>query len=104
MRISRRLKMGAHTVRVCRTKKRIEVNGDVVLGYSDPIGMRIVLATHFDGVELPETRQAEIYFHELMHMSARVCGIEIEEVQVSTLAAQMLDVIRENKIDLLDRS
>jgi hypothetical protein len=53
---------------------------------------------------LPETRQAEIYFHELMHMSARVCGIEIEEVKVSTLAAQMLDVIRENKIDLLDRS
>lgn len=102
MKIKKLIKIAAHKVRI-RLLKNITLKGfENALGYADLYHDEIVIRKEFGGKPLPEPTKAEVFMHEILHMLAQLYGIKIKEQEVNQLAAGLLQVIRDNKLNFLD--
>lgn len=102
MRIPRKVKIGSHKVTVTKVKN-ITGQFENTLGYADLTQNKIVLRQFFNGLPLGESTKAEAFLHEIIHEICELYGITWTEKMVRQMAAGLLQVIRDNKIDLLDK-
>ena len=102
MRIPRKVKIGSHKVTVKKVKN---ISGQFAntLGYADLTQNKIVLRQFFNGLPLGESTKAEVFLHEVIHEICELYNITWTEKMVGQLASALLQVIRDSKIDLLDK-
>jgi hypothetical protein len=102
MKIPKTLKIGAHQVAIV---KHESINDDE---YGDCCGLArmdslvIELAGKVSYGDLPETKQAETFLHEIIHFVSHNAGLDLKERQILGLAHGLFQVIRENKLDFIN--
>lgn len=101
MKIPRSIKIASHKVKIRVVKNIKEPEG--VLGYADLTHNLIVLRTEYNGQSLDESTKAEVLLHEIIHQVAQLYGISLTEKEVQQLGAGLLQVIRDNHLDFLNR-
>jgi len=74
------------------------------LGAAENVHERIRLSVSYEGVRIGEFQETQIFIHEVLHHISQASGLELTESQVDTLARMLIYFVRENKIDLLDKS
>lgn len=100
MKIPRSVKIAGHKIKVRIVKNIAEPSLKDALGYADLNHNLIVLRTMFDGQHLDESTRAEVFLHELIHMSEQIYGLQhLQEKEVRQLGAALFQIIRDNKLD-----
>jgi hypothetical protein len=101
MKIPRKIKIASHKVTIKKVKN---ITGPLQdsLGYADLTQNRIVLRQYFNGLPLKESTKTEAFLHEVIHEICELYGITWTEKLVRQISAALLQVIRDNKIDLLN--
>lgn len=98
MKIPKRLKVGAHVVRV-KFRDHVTYEGEEVCGLSQSAFDKIDLAKRYQGKRVPEGSLADTFLHEVIHVASSHFGIGLKEDQVTGLAGALLHVIRDNNLD-----
>jgi hypothetical protein len=101
MRIPRKIKIASHKVTIKKVKNITGPLSDS-LGYADLTQNTIVLRSHFNGLPLGESTKAEVFLHEVIHQMFELYGLPWNEKLVRQISCALLQVIRDNKIDLLN--
>ena len=102
MKIPRSIKIQAHKIEI-RVVKTIKEFTDV-LGYANLTQNLIVMRTHYNGEKLKESTRAEVFMHEILHEVAELNAIKLTEQQIKQLGGGLLQVIRDNKLNFLDKT
>jgi len=102
MKIPKQIKVSSHKVRIKRLKKIKEPSMMTAMGYADLANNEIVLCREYSDSPVPESMQAEVFLHEILHIISNLYGIVLPEGKVNQLAAALLQVIRDNKLNFLD--
>jgi hypothetical protein len=101
MKIPRSIKIASHKVKVKVVKNITEPAG--VLGYADLTHNLIVLRKEYNGQSLDESTITEVLLHEIIHQVAELYGISLTEKEIRQLGAGLLQVIRDNRLDFLNK-
>jgi len=101
MKIPRSIKIASHKVKIRVVKNIKEPSG--VLGYADLTHNLIVLRKEYNGQSLDESTITEVLLHEIVHQVAELYGINLSEKEVKQLGAGLLQVIRDNRLDFLNK-
>lgn len=97
MRIPSQISLCGHTVKV-KFKKSIIVNGQECWGCYDDSTSTIYLKMKMD-----RTRKMEIFLHEAIHAIEHIHVLQLSEKSVKILGLEILALIRNNKINFLER-
>lgn len=101
MKIPLSIKIGAHDVSVERPDSNEDIgekNGED-LGDTLVAQNRIRVCSKYDGNDVPESMQAEIFLHEIIHYILFQAGYGTCEGEVCAAAGGLLQVIRDNNLD-----
>lgn len=101
MKIPRSIKIASHKVKIRVVKNIKDPSG--VLGYADLTHNLIVLRKEYNGQSLDESTITEVLLHEIVHQVAELYGINLSEKEVKQLGAGLLQVIRDNRLDFLNK-
>lgn len=100
MKIPKTLKIGGHRVEILQ-KTELQ---STYIGLAHYATNKIELRTEFDDEQIPESRITETFLHEVLHFISDNSGLGLKENQINGLACQLLQVIRENKLDFANGS
>jgi hypothetical protein len=97
MKIPATLKIGGHEVRVKRVQR---LEGGALMAVADVSMNTISIARQINGASmLPESMVAEGLLHEIIHYILLQNGYGVSEKMVTSLAAGLFQVIRENGLN-----
>ena len=99
MKIPKKIKIASHEIKIRRQKKSDDAT--LAFGYADLAHNEIVIFREFGGKLLEESTVAETFLHEILHQVAQLYGINLKEREINQIAAGLLQVIRDNKINFL---
>lgn len=102
LKIPRKIKVGPHVIK-CTGKRKV-AKDESSLGYARYCHDVIEYATTYEGKDMQESKVTEIFLHELIHQIDDKYSINMNERQTHLMSAGLLQVIRDNKLDLLDKS
>lgn len=97
MKIPKKIKISGHDINILK-KKNVIVGVEPCFGCAVLQDSRIELASHFLSEKLPESRIAETFLHEIIHMICNIHGIKLTERETNTLGLALFQVIRDHKL------
>jgi len=102
MKIPRTVKIGPHRFTIYQHESLSD--GEVeLMGNTNSNICKIRLRTKHDGQLIPESNRTETLLHEILHGANHIYEMDMTEQQISCLAPALLAVIRDNKLNFLDK-
>jgi len=93
MKIPSKIKISGHDIKIVK-KKNLFSDGERVWGLAYLHLNKIELATDL----LPESKIAETFIHEVLHIICAIHGISITEKENQAIALSLFQVLRDNKL------
>jgi predicted SprT family Zn-dependent metalloprotease len=94
MKIPKKVKICGHNIKIVKKGKLYDDDKTRCWGFAYLHSNKIELATD----DLPESRIAETFLHEILHVIYNLNGIKVTEQENNLIALHLFQVIRENKL------
>lgn len=102
MKIPSHVKIGPHDYSVFQDK---DGDGDSkFMGTTENNLCKIHVRLELDGEIVPESQVTDTFLHEILHVIDLLYDLDLREAQIGALAVAILTILRDNKLDFLDRT
>lgn len=100
--IKDKIKIFCDEFSIIRPPEPFMADNTLCLGLGEYNNCRIKISKMVDGESIPESREAMLLLHEILHEISESMCANLTERQVGMLACGLLTVLRENQLDFLD--